>query len=255
MVSLSRSDPVQSLLARFRPADTTEEAIMSPAPAAVMVAPDDPASPSTQSREVVRYEPSSQHQTRSQQKRIAAAEGGDLKERLNLITIEAAEAGLARRFCKNHPDQSILGYLRQSGDGVAPHEAAAAVLEDIVEETAETAGGLAKVLRYMQVHGMWKTHPDRTIRSAEDFVAHLDRAGFIRVGFAFATTAQAAKRTSIRRIERGTASSGIDPSWRLISIINARTEVLGARTFKATEEAEACVGHRRRGGRRRDDRS
>lgn len=201
MVSLSRSDAVQSLLARFRPADTTEQVVMSPAPTAVMVADNGQTPPSTQGREMVRYEPSSQHQTRSQQKRIAAAEGGDLQERLNLITIEAAEAGLARRFCKHHPDRSILEYLRAPGDGVAPHQAVTAVLEGIADDTAETAGGLAEVVRYLQVHEMWKTHPDRTLRSAEDFIEHLDRAGFIRGGLVYATTAQAAKRTSVRRID------------------------------------------------------
>lgn len=76
MVSLSTSDAVQSLLARFRPAGMTEEAIVSPAPTAVMIATAEQISPLTQGREVVRYEPSAQHQTRSQQKRLAAAEGG-----------------------------------------------------------------------------------------------------------------------------------------------------------------------------------
>jgi len=197
MVSLSRSDAVHCLLARFRPA---EQAVMSPAPTATVVAADKGTTTSTQGREMVRYGLASQHQTRSQQKRIAAADGGDLKERLNLITIEAAEAGLARRFCKHHPDRSVLEYLQAPGDGVAPHQAVAAVLEGIADDTAETAGGLAEVVRYIQVHEMWRTHPDRTLRSAEDFIEHLDRAGFIRGGLVYATTAQAAKRTSIQRI-------------------------------------------------------
>lgn len=196
MVSLSHSESVQSLLVRFRPVATP------PAPTAVMVAgPAELTSPPTQGNEVVRYDPSSQHQTRSQQKRVAAADGGDLKERLNLIPIEAAEDGLRRRYCKHYPERSILEYLQQPGDGVAPHEAVTAVLEDLADETAETASGLALVYRYMQVHEMWRTHPDRTVRSAEDFVEYLDRAGYIRTGLVIGTAAQTAKRNSIRRIE------------------------------------------------------
>lgn len=82
--------------------------------------------------------------------------------------------------------------------GVAPHEAATAVLEDLVDETAETASGLALVYRYMEVHEMWKTHRDR---SAEDFVEYLDRAGYIRTSLVIGTAAQAAKRSSTRRIQ------------------------------------------------------
>lgn len=201
MVSLSEKESVQSRLARFRHTLATHSTVPSRAPTVVMVATDEQPSPPTQSREVVRYDPSSQHQTRSQQKRIAAAEGGNLEERLNLITIEAAEAGLAQRFCKHTPDRSLLEYLREPGDGIAPHEAVATVLEDLVDETAEVAGGLPEVVRYMQVHKMWNTHPDRRLRSAEAFMDHLDRAGFIRGGLVYATTAHAAKATSIRRID------------------------------------------------------
>ncbi|KAK3669172.1 hypothetical protein LTR78_010948 [Recurvomyces mirabilis] len=200
--SANFTDSVQSLLARFRHASSMETTVTSPAPTAVMsAAPAEATRPSTQGHEVMRYDPMSQHQTRSQQRRFAAAEGGDLNERLNLITIEAAEHGLQRRFCKHYPERSILEYLQRPGEGVAPHEAVTAVLEDLADETAETASGLALVYRYMQVHEMWKTHPDRNIRSAEDFVECLDRAGYIRTGLVIGTAAQTAKRNSTRRIQ------------------------------------------------------
>lgn len=201
MVSLPKNESVQSILALFRHAGPTETTDTSTAPTAVMVATAEQNSLSTQGREVVPYEPSAQHHTRSQQKRIAAADNGDLKERLNLITIEAAEDGLRRRYCKHYPERSVLEYLRHPGDDVAPHEAVTAVLEDLADETAESAGGLALVYRYMQAHEMWKSHPDRTVRSAEDFVEYLDRAGYIRTGLVIGTAAQTAKRNSIRHIE------------------------------------------------------
>ena len=101
MVSLSKTSSVEHLLARFRPALGTGNSTTSPAPTAVMIAATENTPHSTEGREVVRYQPASQRETRSQVDRLAKADAGDLQARLELITVEAAEEGLARRLCKH----------------------------------------------------------------------------------------------------------------------------------------------------------
>jgi hypothetical protein len=86
--------------------------------------------------------------------RVARANAGNLQARLDLISIDAAEDALARRFCKHQPERSILAYLRKPGDGVAPYEAASAVLEELADKTEDTAFESALVFRYIQAHAL-----------------------------------------------------------------------------------------------------
>ncbi|KAI4219550.1 MAG: hypothetical protein L6R36_008246 [Xanthoria steineri] len=194
----------------------------SPAPTAVMIAAADGSSPSTQGREVVRYEPHSQRETRSQQSRLAKAAEGNLQARLELISLEAAERGLARRFCKHQPDRSILDYLRAPDDGVTAYEAASTVLEDLADQTEATALESALAFRYVQAHELWKGHPNPAVRSAEDLVRHLDGGDYVQASIIIGTSAQAAKRSNIRLIDDCWGSGWFekiphhirDPSWR-----------------------------------------
>jgi hypothetical protein len=200
MVSLTKSAPVDHLLARFRPAQPEPTTPPNLAPVAVTVATED-TSPSTQGQEIVRYEPSTQRETRSQVDRIARADAGDLQARLDLIDIEAAEQVLAQRFCKHQPDRSILSYLRDPGEGVAPYQAASAVLEELADQTEETALESALVFRYIQAHTLWRGHPSPAIRSAEDLVRNLDGSDYVQANIVIGTSAQAGKRKYIRLIE------------------------------------------------------
>ena len=178
MVALTKDRPIDHLLANFQLAHPDGAAPTTPAPVAAMAAADD-ASPSARGREVVRYQPSTQRETRSQLDRVAKADAGDLQARLELIPLEATEEVLAQQFHRHHPDRSILSYLRNPGDGVAPYKAASAVLEELADQTEEMALESALVFRYIQAHALWRGHPDSGIRSAEDLVQHLDGSDYI----------------------------------------------------------------------------
>ena len=160
---------VDHLLANFRPAEPTTTTPPPPPPAG-MAGVDD-ASPSAHGRQVVRYQPPTPRDTRSQVDRVARADAGDLQARLELIPLESAEAELARRCCKHQPDRSILSYLRHPGDGVARYQAASAVLEALADHTEDTALESALVFRYVEAHALWNDYPNPAIRSAEELVA------------------------------------------------------------------------------------
>ena len=195
---------MDDLLARFRPRQPDRVAPATPpnpAPAAVMVATRD-TSPSTPAQEVVRYHPpSTQRETRSQLDRVARANAGDLQARLDLISIDAAEEALARRFCKHQPERSILAYLREPGDSIAPYEAASAVLEELADKTEDAAFESALVFRYIQAHALWRGHPSSAVQSAEDLIRHLDGSDYVQANIIIGTSVQVAKRNCIRLID------------------------------------------------------
>ena len=166
-----------------------------------MVAAEDD-TPSTPGQEVVRYEPpTTQRETRSQLERVARADAGDLQARLDLISIDAAEHALARRFCKHQPDRSILAYLREPGGDIEPYEAASTVLEELADKTEDSAYESALVFRYIQAHSLWKGHPDSAVRSAEDLIQHLNESDYVQANIIIGTSAQVAKRNCIRLVE------------------------------------------------------
>ncbi|KAM0724044.1 hypothetical protein Q7P37_000224 [Cladosporium fusiforme] len=160
----------------------------------------DDAASTGRSDQVVRYVPPTPRETRSQQDRLAKADAGDLRARLDLITLEAAEAGLRRRLCKHQPDRSMLSYLQDPGDGLARHQAASAILEQLADETEETASDSVLVFRYIETHGIWKDHPGSDVRSAEDFVKQLNNSEFVQANIVFGTSAQSTKRSCSRMI-------------------------------------------------------
>jgi hypothetical protein len=168
-----------------------------------MVAAEDE-SPSTPGQEVVRYQPpSTQRETRSQLDRVQArADAGDLQARLDLIKIDAAEKILARRFCKHQPDRSILSYLRDPGDNIAPYQAASLVLEELADQTEETALESALVFRYIQAHHLWRGHWNAAVQSAEDLVRSLDRSDIVQANIIIGTSAQQTKRNCIGLIDK-----------------------------------------------------
>ena len=211
------------LLARFRPAQPDNAAPSTPpnpAPVAIMVATTE-TSPSTPIQEVVRYQPPTQRETRSQLDRVARADAGDLQARLDLISVDAAEEVLARRFCKHQPERSILAYLREPGDGVAPYQAASAVLEELADKTEDTAFESALVFRYIQAHGLWRGHPSSAVQSAEDLVRHLDGSDYVQANIIIGTSVQVAKRNCIRLIDEKWGAGWFekipsemrDPTW------------------------------------------
>jgi hypothetical protein len=152
---------------------------------------------------------------------VARADAGDLQARLDLISIDAAEEALARRFCKHQPDRSILAYLREPGEGIESYEAASTVLEELADKTEESAYESALVFRYIQTHSLWKGHPNSTVRSAEDLIRHLNGSDYVQANIIIGTSAQVAKRNCIRLVEEKWGAGWFekipgdmrDPTW------------------------------------------
>ena len=174
-------------MGRFRPAsqystDYTSQASNNPNASA---------SSPARSMEVVRYQPSTPRETRSQQDRVARADAGDLQAGLDLIPLEATETALARRSCTSHPDRSVLDFLRDPGRGIAHYQAASVVLEELAGRTEETASDAVFVYRYIQAHSLWSDHPDPEVRSADDLLRCLNGRDYIRANLAIGTSARA----------------------------------------------------------------
>lgn len=175
------------LLARFRPLPDNAPPTATPTPPG---------------QEVVRYQPpATQRETRSQLDRVARADAGDLQARLDLIPINAVEEALARRFCKQQPDRSILAYLQEPGEGIERCQAAATILEELADKTEDSAYESALVFRYIQKHSLWKYHPNSAVQSAESLIQHLNGSDYVQANIIIGTSAQVAKRNCIRLID------------------------------------------------------
>lgn len=152
---------------------------------------------------------------------MARADAGELQARLDLIPIEVAEAALAHRFCKHEPRRSILSFLQQPGEDIAPHQAAVSVLEDLADRTEETALDSVLVYRFIQARELWKDHPDPEVQSAEDFVRCLKQRDFVQALLIMGASVESGKRSRIAVIEEAwgrdwfdSVPSAIrDPRW------------------------------------------
>jgi len=211
MVSLSKHQAVDPLHSRFRtaqqaPAQTSSESasgqneFSDPEQEDVVL--------DTRVEEVVRYVSPTPRETRSQQDRLAKANAGDLRARLDLITLESAEEALDRRRYKYQPERSILSYLQDPGDGLAKYQAASSILEQLADETENAGFDSALVFRYIDSHGLWRDHPSSEVRSAEDLVRQLGNSDLVQANIVIGTSTQSAKRNCARMIA---ASWG--PDW------------------------------------------
>lgn len=250
MVSLTKKQTVDPLHGRFRPLNQSatetspEKSPHPPSPLRHVETPDP-----TQGREVIRYVPPTPRETRSQQDRLARADAGDLQARLDLISLESAEAALAQRCCKHEPDRSILSYLQDPGDGLARYQAASSVLEQLADQTEETAFDSVLVFRYIKAHELWKDHPSPDIRSAEDLVRQLDGSDYVQANIVIGTSAQAAKRNCVKVIDSSWGSGWFekiplaikDPTWTRAEECSKRTLVQMAANAKQGISLEDAV--------------
>ena len=258
MVSLTKKQTVDPLHGRFRaleppPTQPTSESpprSVSPALNNEGTAARLSGTPlSTQTNQVVRYVPPQVRETRSQQDRLARADAGDLQARLELISLESAEAALARRRCKHQPERSILSYLQDPGDGLAKYQAASSILEQLVDKTEETAFDSVLVFRYIKAYELWKDHPSPEIRSAEDLVKQLDSSDYVQANIVLGTSAQAAKRNYLRVIESSWGAGWFekipaaikDPLWSQAEECSKRTLVQIAANAKQGISIEKAV--------------
>jgi hypothetical protein len=102
---------------------------------------------------------------------------GNLKAYLDGICLVDVQSVLSRHFLENQRDRSIFSYLVEPGDGIWPHEAASAVLQELASKTENVAVLATLAYRLIEAKGLWKGHPDPSVKSAEDLIRKLD-AGY-----------------------------------------------------------------------------
>ena len=146
----------------------------------------------------------------TQQKLQDRANNGDLQARLELVSSNDVEAELARMRRRDQPNRSILDFLRQPGDGVTPAQAAAQVLNELADETEETAQKTVFVWRYIQLNEIWQTHENPKIRSLKAFLDNLDQDDIVMANAVIGTTTQNNKRQSLLAIHRAWGPDWVD---------------------------------------------
>lgn len=128
--------------------------------------------------DVVPYQPtqsSTPHDTRSQRELLSEPlRAGNLKSYLDGISLVDVQSVLSRHFLQNQRDRSIFSYLVEPGDGVSPHEAASAVLQELASKTENVAVLATLAYRLIEARGLWKGHPDPSVKSTEDLIRRLD---------------------------------------------------------------------------------
>jgi hypothetical protein len=129
-------------------------------------------------RDVVPYQPtqpSTPRETRSQRQLLSEPlHAGNLKAYLDGISLVDVQSVLSRHFLQNQRDRSIFSYLVEPGNGILPHEAASAVLQELASKTESVAILATLAYRLIEAKGLWKGHPDPSVKSAEDLIRKLD---------------------------------------------------------------------------------
>jgi hypothetical protein len=81
---------------------------------------------------------------------------------------------LSRYFLRHQQDRSIFSFLVEPGDGDLLHEAASAVLGELASKTEDIAVIATLAYRLIEAKGLWKGHPDPSVKSTEDLIRKLD---------------------------------------------------------------------------------
>lgn len=188
-----RSPTLDSLAGNFRPFQpATAPLSLSRAPAPTL----------DMNRDIVPYESSSAHETRSQAPGLSQAAVSDVLARLEALPIDHVEATLSRRFRKHHPDCSLLSYLRDPGCGVTQAQAATSVLEELADGIEDVSTATSLVVRYVQAHRLWKDHPNPSINSLEALLGTVDGIQHVQAGTVIGTSSQLMRARAIRLIEK-----------------------------------------------------
>jgi hypothetical protein len=77
---------------------------------------------------------------------------------------------LSCHFFQNQHDCSIFSYLVEPEDDISPHQAASAVLQELASKTENIAVLATFAYCLIEAKGLWKGHPDLSMKSAEDLI-------------------------------------------------------------------------------------
>jgi hypothetical protein len=127
---------------------------------------------------------------------------GNLKAHLDGISLVDVQSVLSRHFLQNQRDRSIFPYLVEPGDGIPPHEAASAVLQELVSKTENVVVLATLAYRSIEAKGLWKGHPDPSVKSADDLIQKLDAGSdAAQANIVIGASALRQRRNYIRLIE------------------------------------------------------
>jgi hypothetical protein len=211
---------------------------------------------------IVPYDPAAARRTRSQIASTPYAVAKDLISRLDAIPIGDAEATLASRTRRFQPDCSLLSYLREPGDGITPALAAVGLLEELADGVEDVSTTTALVVRYVQAHRLWESHPNPEIDSLETLLGAVDGVQYVQAAAVVGTSSQFMRaRTAVLIsqhwdpdwFERIPAEMK-DPAWTRACDCSHQLLRLIAANAKRLPLEEACRGWAESIGRRRDER-
>lgn len=166
---------------------------------------------------------STPHETRSQRQLLSEPlHAGNLKAYLDGITLVDLQSVLSRHFLENQGDRSIFSYLVEPGDGILPHEATSAVLQELASKTENVA--ILATLTYclIEAKGLWKGHPDLSVNSAEDLIKKLNAGSDVaKANLVIGASTLRQRQSYIRLIEEAWRPSWFDdipqsirpPAW------------------------------------------
>ncbi|KAM0691528.1 hypothetical protein Q7P36_010299 [Cladosporium allicinum] len=140
--------------------------------------------------EIVPYDRPVVRQTRSQIASTPYTVAKDLISRLDAIPIGDAEATFASRTRRFQPDYSLLSYLQEPGDGITPALAAVGLLEELADGVEDVSTTIALVLRYVQAHRLWESHPSPEIDSLETLLGAVDGIQYVQAAAVVGTSSQ-----------------------------------------------------------------
>jgi hypothetical protein len=109
-------------------------------------------------RDVVPYQPTqplTPRKTHSQRQLLSEPlHAGNLKAYLEGISLVDVQSILSCHFLQNQRDRSIFSYLVEPGDGILPHEAASAVLQELASKTENVAVLATLAYRLIEAKGL-----------------------------------------------------------------------------------------------------
>ncbi|VAZ81181.1 hypothetical protein LAUMK7_05736 [Mycobacterium kansasii] len=143
-------------------------------------------------------------------KLLRRADEGDLQSRLDIVSQQTVEMELGRCHRRGRPNQTILDFLQHPGDSLTPAQAAAQVLNELADETEETALTTVFVWRYIQLNEIWNTHANPKLRSMQAFLRSLEQDDIVMANIVVGTTTQNNKRRNILAIHNAWGAGWFD---------------------------------------------
>lgn len=137
----------------------------------------------------------------SQLERIERAEDGDLNARLDLMSTEEVERALSKARRPDRPDEHILDYLNNPGNGKTQADALKETLDSLADKTEEIAITSAFVWRYARANRLWTTHRNPLMRTETAFLNNLEQNSLVQINIIAGTSAYAVRASCIRTIE------------------------------------------------------